>query len=189
MNDRKKNHRSRHDVPDLRQLTLITMVLAGMAILLTAGLLPRTARDDAAAAGLDRAAALHADCQLIQRMTYTPCGHEVTRRVSLPAELAGKDRAALEAVYDLWRVTAFAADEVTMEQALAIYCPQHTILMADESGILCVWQNRYGDALALTEELGIPVSDFPEDMQDRLRAGIGFDGREALDAWLESAES
>ena len=76
-----------------------------------------------------------------------------------------------------------------MEQLSELYCPQHIVLMCDEGGMLCVWQNTYGDAMSLSEELNIPVSDFPDDVQQSLRRGIGFDTRQALDSWLESAES
>ena len=180
---------------DLRSLLTGTAVLVGMALLLMIGLMPRTASapedsmPDTALVGSDTAVTLSVDCQLVQRLTYTPCGHELTRRQALPTELAGKGRAELEAAYDLWQVTSFASDEVSMAQALDMYCPEHVVLMPDESGMLCVFVNRYGDALGLIRELNIPLSELPDDLQESLRSGKGFDTEEQLDLWLESNES
>ena len=180
---------------DLRSLMMGAAVLLGMALLLIVGLAPRAASapdaemPDTALAGSDAAALLSADCQLIQHLSYTPCGHELTRRQSLPTELAGQGRAALEAAYDLWQVTSFSPQEVTMAQALNMYCPQHVILMPDESGMLCVFENRYGDALALKRELGVPMSELPDELQETLRGGKGFDTEEELELWLESSDS
>lgn len=178
---------------DRRAIFTGAALLLGMALLLTVGLTPRRAaapdEPNAAQAGVQTDALLAADCQIIQHLTYTPCGHELTRRQTLPPELAGQGREALEAAYDLWQVTSFSPTEVVMAQALDMYCPEHLVLMPDESGMLCVFENRYGDALALVNALNIPLSELPDDAQETLRTGLGFDSEEALNLWLESQES
>lgn len=176
-------------IVDKRQLLLGAAVLVGMSLMLMVGLTPRRAEAPSAQTGADATAHLSADCQLIQHLTYAPCGHELTRRIPLPEELAGQDRQALEAAYDLWQVTAFAPGEVSMAQRSSLYCPEHTVLMADEDGLLCVWANRYGDAYALVRALELPLTDLPESVQDALRQGMGFDDEQALSAYLESIES
>ena len=55
----------------------------------------------------------------------------------------------LAAKYDQWVITSFSPAQVSMERVLALYCPEHVVLMPDESGQLCIFRNRYGDALAL----------------------------------------
>lgn len=179
---------------DRRQLLTGSAMLLGLALLMILALVPL--RADAPAAEPDAAQAhtaadqtLSAECAIIQHMTYTPCGHQMTRRQSLPAELSGKTRTDLAAAYDTWQVTAFSPTEVRMEQSLDMFCPDHVVLKPDESGMLCIWQNRYGDALALVKELGVAVGEMPDSVQDELRRGKGFDTREALEKWLESAES
>lgn len=175
---------------DRRQLLLGTAALLGMAVLLIVGLTPRTAAaPDTAQVGGESAILLSEDCALVQHLTYTPCGHDLTRRQTLPAELVGKSRADLEAAYDAWQVTSFSAQEVTMEQSFSMYCPQHMVLMPDDSGMLCVFQNKYGDALALVESLDLPISDLPDAYQEELRPGKGFATQEELAQWLESVES
>ena len=179
---------------DRRQLLLGSLTLLCMAALLIVGLTPRTvsapeADQPATQAGVDAAALLQEGCQLIQHMTYAPCGHELTRRQSRPADLIGKGRADLEAAYDLWQVTGYSPTEVTMEQALNLYCPEHLVLMPDESGMLCIFRNRYGDALGLVSELNIPLAELPDAVQEELRPGKGFSTQEELDAWLEAVES
>lgn len=177
---------------DRRQLLLGCAVLLGLAVLLMVGLTPRRAsapEPDAAQAGGESALTLAEDCTLLQCITYTPCGHSVTRRQTLPPELVGKARSDLEAAYNAWQVTSYAADEVVMEQSLSIHCPQHMILMPDDSGMLCIFQNKYGDALAMVEALDIPISDLADAYQEELRPGKGFDSQNQLAQWLESIES
>jgi len=178
---------------DRRQLLMGSALLMGLALLMILAMIPLRTSDSsepgAELASLDAAQALQADCAVIQQMTYTPCGHSVTRRQTLPAELAGKQRSDLERAYDAWQVTAFSPAEVTMARSLDMHCPQHVVLMPNESGLLCIWQNRYGDALALVKELGAAVGEMPDDVQDELRRGKGFDTQEALEKWLESVES
>lgn len=179
---------------DRRQLLTGSAMLLGLAMLMILALTPLRAKapdaePDTAQVHTAADQTLSAECTIIQHLTYTPCGHQLTRRQSLPSELSGKTRADLAAAYDAWQVTAFSPTEVTMEQSLDMYCPEHVVLMPDESGMLCIWQNRYGDALALVKELGVAVGEMPDSVQDEVRSGKGFDTQEALEKWLESAES
>lgn len=178
---------------DRRQLLLGTVTLLAMAALLAIGLTPRQAKPQAepesAQVGSDAAAVLDEGCQVIQHLSYTPCGHSLTRRQTLPPELAGKGRAEAEAAYDPFRVVGFSAEELEMEQTLDMFCPDHVVLMPDESGMLCVFQNRYGDALAMIHELGTPLGDLPESYQEEIRPGKGFSTLADLESWLESIES
>ena len=178
---------------DRRQLLTGGAMLAGMALLLIVALMPKSTVDDVlpetAQVRSDTQLTTGADCQIIQHMTYLPCGHDLTRRQTIPAELAGQNREALAAAYDAWQITSFAAAEVAMEQTLPIHCPQHVVLLPDEGGLLCVFQNKYGDALALVKELDLLLTELPDGIQESLRQGKGFDTMEELEKWLEGAES
>lgn len=178
---------------DKKAFGLSAAVLGGMALLLTLGLMPTQAQApdeaDTAQVGSGAVVTLSESSQVIQHMTYLPCGHSITRRQGVPPELTGKSRADVEAAYDLWQVTSFSSAEVEMEQALNLFCPDHVVLMPDESGQLCIWQNRYGDALALVRELNVPIADLPDAYQEMLRPGKGFSTQEDLEKWIESVES
>ena len=179
---------------DRRQLILGTLTLLCMAALMIVGLTPRTANapeadPPAAQAGSDATALMTKDCQIIQTLTYTPCGHEITRRQSLPEELVGKGRTELETTYDQWQITSFAPAEVRMAQALDMHCPEHLVLMPDDSGTLCVFRNKYGDALALVSEMNILLEELPDAVQEELRPGKGFSTQEEIDLWLEANDS
>ncbi len=177
---------------DRRQLLTGGAMLLGMALLLIVALVPKSTADDvpdAAQVRSDAQMTTAADCQLIQHMSYAPCGHELTRRQLIPTELAGKDRSAISAAYDTWRITSFASAEVVMEQTLSLYCPEHVVLMPDEGGMLCVFQNKYGDALALVKELDLLLSELPDNVQQAVRSGKGFASIEELEQWLEGADS
>ena len=178
---------------DRRQIILGSLTLLGMALLLIIGLTPRSASapedEQLTQVGSSTVQTLNADCALIQHLTYAPCGHSLTRRQTLPPDLTGKTRADLEAAYDAWQVTSFAPGEVTMEQSLTMYCPEHIILMPDDSGMLCIFQNKYGDALALIEALDIPLSDLPDSYQEEIRPGKPFPTQTELSQWLEASDS
>lgn len=128
-------------------------------------------------------------CQLYQTLTYTRCQHTVTRRITAPVELLGQTRQQVEEGYPEWRITAFGPSRVEMEQQLELFCPDHKVLLSGGDGMLCVFENRYGDALALVKELQLPLSALPEAQQQLVKRGMGFSTLEELEAWLESMES
>ena len=169
-------------------ITLITLALA-----VTGFLLPRHAdapgTDDAAQVRSDAAETLSESCSVVQQLHYSRCGHSITRRQTLPAELAGRSRADAEAAYEQYRVTSYASDEIRMERTLDMYCADHLVLMADEAGMLCVFENRYGDALALVQETDIRLSALPASCQEEILPGKAFDTLEDVENWLESVES
>lgn len=178
---------------DRRQLLTGGAMLVGLALLMIVALAPKSTVDDTppetAQVRSDAQQTTNADCQIIQHMTYAPCGHDLTRRQVIPAELAGQNREVISAAYDTWQITSFASAEVVMEQTLALYCPEHVVLMPDEGGMLCVFQNKYGDALALVKELDLLLSELPDDVQQTVRTGKGFATIEELEKWLEGADS
>ena len=122
-------------------------------------------------------------CELLQTLTYTRCEHVVTRRITAPAELYGKTLDEVAALYPEWRITEFGAKLIKMEQQPDMFCPDHMVLM------LCVFQNKYGDGLALVNELTLEVDDLPSAVQEDLRRGMGFSTLAELEQWLESVES
>ena len=178
---------------DRRQLLTGGAMLLGLAMLMIVALTPKHTVDDSlpetAQVRSDTQQTTHVDCQIIQHMTYAPCGHELTRRQVIPAELAGQNREAISAAYDAWQITSFASAEVVMEQTLPLYCPEHVVLMPDEGGMLCVFQNKYGDALALVKELDLLLTELPDSIQQTVRQGKGFATIEEAEKWLESADS
>ena len=172
------------------QLLLGMTVLLAMAVLMAVGLTPRQAPDDPLTqVGAEPAARLAEGCQVVQKLTYAPCGHAVTRRQALPTELYGKTREDAQAAYEPFRITGFSAEVLEMEQALDMFCPEHVVLKPNESGVLCIFENRYGDALALVRELETLLRDLPDSCQQELLPGKGFDTLADLESWLESLDS
>ncbi len=181
-----------------RQVIFGAATLLALAVLLIVGLYPRdakappatdTASPQADLAGTVSSTKLESGCELIQNMTYSRCGHEVTRRTGMPQELVGKTRQDIETAYDQWRVTEFLPKRVTMERQLDLYCAQHVVLMPDETGILGVFENKYGDAMAFLQTLETSLDSLPEAIQEEIRVGKGFDTLAELEQWLESVES
>jgi len=172
----------------------VLMAFAVMALIVMAALLltPSAATDELPpTAAVDQAeGTVPADgCQLLQTLSYTRCHHTVVRRVAAPVELYGLPLADAEALYPDWRITEYGAKLIKMEQQISLFCPDHMVLMPDSAGMLCVFENKYGDALALVNELNIAVSSLPAAAQEDVEMGLGFDSPEEMEMWLESVES
>lgn len=179
-------------LPSVRPRSLLagSAMLLCLALLMALAMIPlRAGEPDAAETLRDSGKALAAECTVTQQLTYAPCGHRVTRRIPLPQELSGKTLADLSAAYDGWQVTAYTPEAVAMERTFPVHCPQHIVLQPDEGGMLCAWQNKYGDALSLVKALDVSVNELPESIQDEVRRGKGFDTLEALEMWMEGTAS
>ncbi len=127
--------------------------------------------------------------EVLQTLTYTRCEHTITRRVTAPVEVYGKTLEEVQPLYPEWQITGFSAQEVAMTQRPDLFCPAHLVLMTGDDGRLCIYRNRYGDALALEKQLDTAASTLPAAVQEELEQGIGFGTEEALSGWLESMES
>ncbi len=176
---------------DRRRVWQGCAAMATLALLMVLALIPG-ARDEDEAAQQVRSGAqtlTAANCQLIQELTYTPCGHKMTRRQMLPPELIGQGHEAVSAAYDQWLVISFSAEEVVMQRTLSLYCPDHMVLLPDTGGVVCVFQNRYGDALGLVKCLDVPVGELPDSVQEEVRRGKGFASVEEAEKWLENVGS
>ncbi len=168
-------------------------LIAALAVLAAALLLlaPQSAPDapppGQAAAQQDET--LRQDAEMMQKLTYARCGHVVEKRVTLPRELHGATRERAQALYPDWQLTEFGASKLAMERALELYCPAHKVLLPDGMGMLCIFENKYGDAYARVDETGVELRGLPAALQEEVRLGLGFDDLHELESWLESAES
>ncbi len=125
------------------------------------------------------------DCQIIQTMAFSRCGHSVTRRISAPEALNGADFNAARDYYEAWSIDTFSPENVTMRREIDLYCPMHAVLSVNEAGEAVLTRNVYGDGMAVEKTYALTLTDFvPEDRQALLR-GIGFDSKEEAEAWLE----
>lgn len=180
----------------LKRNTLLLLLSAAVLLAIAAAtlLLPgsATAPDElppAQAVDAGDATRVAEGCELLQTLTYTRCEHVVTRRVTAPAELYGKTLDEVAALYPEWRITEFGTSLIKMEQQPDMFCPDHMVLMPNGAGVLCVFQNKYGDGLALVNELDLELSALPSAIQEDLRHGMGFSTLAELEQWLESVES
>lgn len=178
------------------QRSMLWMLLAAAALAALAAavvLWPgSTAPDEAPpvqAADNPQGSRIQEGCDVHQTLTYTRCQHTVTRRVTAPVELLGRTRQETEELYPEWRITAFGPKRVEMEQQLDLFCPDHKVLLPGGDGLLCVFENKFGDGLALVKEMQTPLSALPEAQQQLVKHGMGFSTLEELEAWLESMES
>lgn len=171
------------------RLWMAVSVLALIAIASALMLAPAGKEAPAQDAASAENTVLEEGCELLQTLTYTRCEHVVTRRITAPVEAYGQDLSGMKALYPDWHMTEFGTKLVKMEKRMEMFCPDHMVLMPDGAGCLCVFENRYGDALALVRELEIAVSALPAAVQEEVAMGVGFSTAEELEMWLEGVES
>ena len=129
------------------------------------------------------------DCQIIQTMAFSRCGHSVTRRISVPEALAGEDFNAVRDYYEAWSVESFSQENVTMSREIDLYCPMHAVLSVNEAGEAVLTKNMYGDGMAVEKTYALTLADFDAEDRQALLRGIGFDSTEEAEGWLESKTS
>jgi hypothetical protein len=178
----------------LKKNTAALLMGAAVLLLLIFGaLLSRTGREAAEEpsrqVGGAEVVRVRDGAEVMQTLTYSRCEHTVTRRVTAPVELYGKTLEEVKPLYPDWQITGFSAQEVAMARRPDLFCPAHLVLMTDDAGNLCVYRNKYGEALALEKTLETDVSTLPAAVREELAYGIGFGTEEALAGWLESVES
>lgn len=187
-------HQKGEKNPLKKNTVLLLMSVAVLLVIAAATLLlpsssPAPAPEEAQRAAAGEQVKVAEGAELMQTLTYTRCEHVVTRRVTAPVELYGKTLDEVQALYPEWKITEFAPKEVRMEQQPDLFCPDHMVLMPNSAGMLCVFENKYGDALALVNELETDVHSLPAAIQEELRDGVGFSSLIELEQWLESVES
>lgn len=129
------------------------------------------------------------DCQLVQTIHYTRCGHEITRRLAADKEYAGATLSQMQEAFADWSITSYAPSEIVMSCSLPLYCPEHLVVMPDGAGVLGVYYNEYGDAYALKKQLEVPISDLAEEMLETIHLGLPFATMQEIESWLETLES
>lgn len=127
---------------------------------------------------------VQADCEVIQTMAFTRCGHSITRRIQAPQQVAGMDFSAAQAYYDLWQFSSFSPDRMDMRREIPLFCPMHQVLAVNEAGEVVLTNNRYGDGMAVEKTYALTLKNFDEETQASLRLGLGFDSVEEAEAWL-----
>jgi hypothetical protein len=195
-NQKKKEGRA---LPINRQVILGAATLVAAALLLIIGLYPRNAvapevnnvppPENAANEAGTQPSRVESGCELVQQLSYSRCGHNVDRRTPIPQELVGKTLNDVAAAYEGWQVTEFLPKRITMARLYPLYCAQHEVLMPDESGVLGIFENKYGDAMVFVRSLETSLDSLPESIQEEVRMGKGFDTMADLEQWLENVES
>ncbi|HML45302.1 MAG TPA: hypothetical protein PKE04_00970 [Clostridia bacterium] len=139
--------------------------------------------------GATQPARIQTECVMRQTLNYQRCGHSVVRTLDVPAEWVGMDRAQMEEQLDMsWRITDFGPLRITMQRNLMLFCPQHWVLMPDETGRVCIWVNRYGEGMERVYETEWLLANMPETEGEQVRIGKAFDLLEEAEGFLEGLE-
>lgn len=132
---------------------------------------------------------VEANCQLVQTIHYSRCGHEVTRRIAADREYQGATLGQMQEAFKEWSITSYAPAEIIMSCSLKLYCPEHLVVMPDGAGVLGVYNNEFGDGYALKKQLEVPIGDLTEDVMETIHLGLPFASMQEIERWLETLES
>ena len=164
------------------------LIVAALGVMLAAFIILTVSGEGARPASKNRET-VEDNCELVQTLRYARCGHEVVRRVRADKEYKGCTLQQMQQAYAEWDITSFSPSEIQMSRSLAIYCPQHLVVLPDGAGVLGIYENAYGDGYALKTQLDIPLTALPDSMRETVHLGLGFSGAEEVESWLESLES
>ncbi len=170
-----------------KRTTWLCLGISALAVIAAICLWPKDAAPEMAVTNTE--VTLSETSAIRQTFRYTRCGHTVTRRLTAPVETYGKGMEDVRALYGGWNVTEFSGAEAVMEQAFDLYCPDHLVLLPNEENMLCLFENRYGDALVLVRETSVPLSALAAADQESAAHGLAFDTAQEAEMWLESVES
>ena len=121
----------------------------------------------------------------VQTIEYIRCGHEVQKRVDVPAQWAGQTKEGVQKLLpDTWRITSFDDTSIHMTGKEDLFCPQHWVLMLDEEGGPAVFKNRYGNAMEKIES--VKLEGLNEASRQLLVQGLAFQAREEIDEWIQN---
>ncbi|MBR3018417.1 MAG: hypothetical protein IKH57_15295 [Clostridia bacterium] len=123
-------------------------------------------------------------CEIIQTMAFSRCGHSVTRRVTAPETVIGKDFEAVQHYYDLWQIESYAPERIDMRREIPLFCPIHTVAGVNDAGCVVLSRNVYGDGMAVFKDTGKALEDFSQEAREELLLGLGFDSETEAEAWL-----
>ncbi|GHU74496.1 hypothetical protein AGMMS49992_16110 [Clostridia bacterium] len=167
----------------------LALILIGLSVVtMTVALSRQSAQTEAGLeAGKRDASRIAAGAVQLQSIHYQRCGHSVTRTVDIQPEWAGLSPDELTEKLDMgWHVTEFAPDRITMSKNLMLFCPQHYVLMPDDSGVVSLWTNRYGEGMEKLRETEIRLTDLPETQREVVRVGVAFDSEASANEYLIS---
>ncbi|GHU67294.1 hypothetical protein FACS1894184_06880 [Clostridia bacterium] len=177
------------------KISALAIILVGLSVLTLTIALSRGAGfgavdEDGLTTGSADSSRVAAGAVQLQTIHYQRCGHSVTRTIDAPPEWAGMRSDELSAKLDMsWRVSDFASDRITMSKNVILFCPQHYVLMPDETGQVCVWTNRYGEGMEKVRDTTTSLADLPEVQRELVRSGMAFDSDGQADEYLVSQVS
>ncbi|MDR1598679.1 MAG: hypothetical protein LBS11_02220 [Oscillospiraceae bacterium] len=173
-------------------ISALAVVLVGLSVVTLGFALLRGAEvgEDGLETGRADASRVAAGATQLQTIHYQRCGHSVTRSVEAQPEWAGMTPEELAGRLDMgWRVTDFSPGRITMSKNVMLFCPQHYVLMPDETGQVCVWTNRYGEGMERVRDTSVTLADLPEAQRELVRVGVAFDSETLADQYLTTQAS
>lgn len=122
------------------------------------------------------------------RYRFTECGHEFVD--SGGDDVLGYTLSDIAAAYPDSRVTEMSTEYTAIERILAEYCPQHYVLVWTEEETLCVFHTEEStfETVELMQ-LKLEPQNLDETLLEPLRDGLAFDSLQAINEYLEDAES
>lgn len=179
----------RYRLASLRRAVILTRVLGVLLVVLCVIIGTMRETSDGAQQTAQEDLRVQQGCVILQETTYARCGHKVVTRAHAQSHQVGMTRKALEETLGEYRMLSFMPMEITLSRQIALHCPAHYVVMPDVSGVLGIFQNSFGDALAFVRTLDVPMSDFDQTEQEALLQGRAFDSLADIEQWLEALGS
>jgi len=128
---------------------------------------------------------LSADAAITWVYEYEMCRHRITKTTAAGDDLEGLTFSGLQQKYPEARITAFGADDATLELSFGCYCPNHYILRKDDDSLGLYRTVTGTDSQEKLREYRVNMRMLSEEENDELTIGSVFADREEVLAYVE----
>lgn len=125
---------------------------------------------------------------MILKKRYTDCGHEVSRRATIPEEMVNLTKYEIAEKYPNWILEGFSKEEIILTKEVDSFCGEHYLLI-EENGEVNVYSVDEAGEKSFKKKVDITLDYLPETDRITLKNGLMVYGTENLNRVLEDYEA
>ncbi len=129
------------------------------------------------------------NCEFIQKIYYSKCGHTISNYLNLPKEIVNLTQDELTEKYSDWKIEKFESNQVVLYKEIDAECGEH-YLVKNKEGKVAIYK-ILDDNLENLEELEI-TDIYTEYLTDtdkiNIDKGIRVNGKQELNQLIEDFE-
>ena len=129
------------------------------------------------------------NCEFIQKIYYSKCGHTISNYLNLPKEMVNLTQDELKEKYSDWKIENFESNQVVLYKEMDSECGEH-YLLKDREGKIVIYKilNEDLQNLEEIEETDIYTEYLTDTDKLNIEKGIRVNGKQELNQLIEDFE-